>query len=599
MKILFLVLCMCSFHMHAQDMNQIYQEGKNIASSHANDSIAILKALDITQLPGYTPTLPQENYYKGVTQKGTDMEASAMGAVNQNDMANAVTDSFNNRSDFKINTNSETFRRLDVIAANGDAIMNGQDTEQTKCVLKPEECIYSWEEKKCLAGKKSSTVSCNRTIEIDLIPWKTESYSLYIRRLTKNARSVTVNLLNPDTCNNSINCYTILKDGAPAPPLVTPQNCSMVKLAIKDGKGQVLSERQSSCASPSIEFPAKSETYPNTQPGWVQSAFLTVEIYEENEFIFDSCISLRQREVEGFCRVKEPLHCIEPNETRVIENIPYTRACWREKAVFSCGGTEKNTCEDLIQKGCEQSSSTCKNDDKGQCNIWEKTYQCPVNNCTKNQLVCGKDTFCLDGDCDSHNLVPADESEFKKAVSILSAATEGAKDLDVTGNFVFKGKRLECSRVMLGAKNCCHEKGWGIDMNLFHCSDEEKQLGKARENRVVIPTGEYCFKRQNFPGGSVCVDHHQTYCVFQSRLARIVQEQGRRNQLGIGFGEGEFSNCTGLTPGQLQMIQFERIDFSEFYEDIRNRQNNPDYNKTARKVSERIKDFYAEGDDNA
>lgn len=592
-KTLFMMFCICTFTAHAENMNQAYQEGKNIANSHASDSIGILKALDVTQLPGYMPTLSQEQYYKGVTPKGTDLESASRSATNQNDMANAVTHSFNNRPDFKINTNSESFRRLDTIAENGDAIMHGQDTEKTKCTLKPKTCTYAWQEQKCLTGKKLASVSCTRKLEIELIPLKTESLSMYVRKYTNSSQPMQINLLKPDTCKTSINCYTLLKDGAPVEPLVISRDCARMKISISDAKGKILDERQTSCSSPAIELPS---TCIFGKCSYVQASLLTVEMYQEKEYLFDNCVSLKLREQEGFCRIKEPLHCVEPNETRVIEDISYTRSCWKEKAIYSCGGSTENTCENLVEKGCEQSASVCIREGNEQCHSWQQTYQCPVNQCTENQLVCGKDSFCLDGNCDSHDAIPADEQEFKKAVTILSAATEGARDLDGKGDFVFKGQRLECSRVMLGAKNCCREKGWGIDMNLFHCSDQEKQLGKARENNLVVPTGEYCFKRKRFPGGSVCVDHHQTYCVFQSRLARIVQEQGRRNQLGIGFGQGEFSNCSGITPNQLQMIQFERIDFSEFYQDIKNRQKKPDEQKTAEGIGKRIGDYYTRGE---
>lgn len=135
-------------------------------------------------------------------------------------------------------------------------------------------------------------------------------------------------------------------------------------------------------------------------------------------------------------------------------------------------------------------------------------------------------------------------------------------------------------------------------LELAQCSDAEKKLGKARENKLVVPTGEYCFKRKKLPIGSVCVDHHQTYCVFQSKLARMVQVQGRRDQLHIGFGQNKYSNCSGITPEQLQLIHFEAIDFSEFYEEVKNKQKQPDYQQTANGISQRLNQFYNQGDIN-
>ena len=221
-----------------------------------------------------------------------------------------------------------------------------------------------------------------------------------------------------------------------------------------------------------------------------------------------------------------------------------------------------------------------------------------MNQCTENELICGEEMFCLDGNCSAHDYSPLNEDDFKKSVSALSADSEASKNFDAKGNFIFSGQRLECSREIAGVKNCCRDKGWGLDLNLVHCNDMEKRLGKARENKLVVATGEYCAVRKKFPGGSVCIDHHQTYCVFQSKLARIIQEQGRRGQLGIGFGEGDHSNCSGITPAQLQLLKFENINFAEFYDEIKNKQKQPDYQQTVSGINRRLGDFYSQGNFN-
>jgi hypothetical protein len=42
-----------------------------------------------------------------------------------------------------------------------------------------------------------------------------------------------------------------------------------------------------------------------------------------------------------------------------------------------------------------------------------------------------------------------------------------------------------------------------------------------------------------------CIQKSQVYCVFDGKLARIIQEQGRRDQLGVKFGSGDSPNCRG------------------------------------------------------
>jgi conjugal transfer mating pair stabilization protein TraN len=215
-----------------------------------------------------------------------------------------------------------------------------------------------------------------------------------------------------------------------------------------------------------------------------------------------------------------------------------------------------------------------------------------------DEMVQGQKGFCLDGSCSNHDYEAAKDEDFKKGISALSSAAEASKNFNASSGYIFKGQLMECSNDIAGIKNCCRDTGWGIDLNLVHCTDHEKNLGLAKQNNRVVATGEYCYKRKKLPVGSVCVSRHKTYCVFQSKLARIVQEQGRRNQLNINFGWGQYSNCQGITPAQMQSIHFEGIDFSEVYQDIQNKQNQPDVDQATAKMSERFKDYYQQGEAN-
>ncbi|MFH1671884.1 MAG: conjugal transfer protein TraN [Pseudomonadota bacterium] len=60
------------------------------------------------------------------------------------------------------------------------------------------------------------------------------------------------------------------------------------------------------------------------------------------------------------------------------------------------------------------------------------------------------------------------------------------------------------------------------------------------------------------------------YCCFNSKLARIVHEQGRPQLQGdiSSWGGAESPNCRGFTPEEFQMLDFARIDLSEWYGDI-------------------------------
>ncbi|HBD7398690.1 TPA: type-F conjugative transfer system mating-pair stabilization protein TraN [Legionella pneumophila] len=601
MKRLIFIFLILSSQVNALDLKKAYQEGAQTGKSHANQSIDLLKGLDLNKFPGYQENLPQEHYYSGVTQENTGLEADSQRVVVDNESGKAVSDSFNHRSLYQVNPASESMQKLNQIAENGDAIIRGQNTDKITCSLKPKECHYSWQEKKCLMGKALGKLHCARNLRLELSPYKIENYTLYLRKKGKSTKpfKISVNFVQTDTCQQGRNpCYTIYKDQVTVPSIKLPDHCAMVKVTLADPKGLVVLQQTATCAKPSLTLSVGKCRNGGCKIPYVHTVTMTVEIDESKEYWDDQCQHLINKEHEGLCHLTEPLTCTEPNQTRVIGGVSFTRPCWKDRATYSCGDEGQNTCDGVINEGCEQTASICIKEEGGLCKTYQQTYQCPQNLCTENQLLCGDGAFCLEGDCATHEYIPANENDFKKAMSTLSAVSDASKDFDVNANYIFKGKLLECSTTMLHFKNCCSDSGWGVDLELAHCSDSEKKLGKARENKLVVPTGQYCYKRRKFPGGSVCTDTHETYCVFQSKLARIVQEQGRRNQLHISFGKDKHSNCSGITPEQMQLIHFEAINFSEFYDDIKNKMKKPDKGQTANGISQRLKEFYNQGDIN-
>lgn len=95
---------------------------------------------------------------------------------------------------------------------------------------------------------------------------------------------------------------------------------------------------------------------------------------------------------------------------------------------------------------------------------------------------------------------------------------------------------------------------------------------KAKAKKITVSVGDRC-DRQVL---GACIQKSQVYCVFDGKLARIIQEQGRRDQLGVKFGSGDSPNCRGITVPELQSIDFDKINFSDFYEDLMKNQKIPD-----------------------
>ncbi|WP_286088866.1 conjugal transfer protein TraN [Escherichia coli] len=101
-----------------------------------------------------------------------------------------------------------------------------------------------------------------------------------------------------------------------------------------------------------------------------------------------------------------------------------------------------------------------------------------------------------------------------------------------------------------------------------------------------VSVGEFCSKKVL----GVCLEKKRSYCQFDSKLAQIVQQQGRNGQLRISFGSAKHPDCRGITVDELQKIQFNRLDFTNFYEDLMNNQKIPDSGVLTQKVKEQIAD---------
>lgn len=94
--------------------------------------------------------------------------------------------------------------------------------------------------------------------------------------------------------------------------------------------------------------------------------------------------------------------------------------------------------------------------------------------------------------------------------------------------------------------------------SLTACTNDEQMLGMHKGANLSVYESETCTSRAL---GS-CLQYTDTYCSFNSVLAKIVNTQGKR-QLGL-----DVTDCTGFTIAQIGQLDFTRIDFSEFASSI-------------------------------
>jgi conjugal transfer mating pair stabilization protein TraN len=94
------------------------------------------------------------------------------------------------------------------------------------------------------------------------------------------------------------------------------------------------------------------------------------------------------------------------------------------------------------------------------------------------------------------------------------------------------------------------------------CDDEDYKTSTLSEGKLCYTYGTWCEKEESGVFGSTCVKYRTGKCCFNSKLARIINEQGRK-QLGL-----DMENCGGFTVAQIGELDWSKIDLSEFISDM-------------------------------
>lgn len=95
------------------------------------------------------------------------------------------------------------------------------------------------------------------------------------------------------------------------------------------------------------------------------------------------------------------------------------------------------------------------------------------------------------------------------------------------------------------------------------CDNEDYTTATKNKGKLCYAYGSYCASKQcTLWGSCTCTTHRTNHCCFNSKIARIINQQGKP-QLGIPL-----SQCSGFTPEQFVQLDFSQIDLSEFVSDI-------------------------------
>ena len=95
------------------------------------------------------------------------------------------------------------------------------------------------------------------------------------------------------------------------------------------------------------------------------------------------------------------------------------------------------------------------------------------------------------------------------------------------------------------------------------CTQSEQLHAMRRGKGLRHYVGSRCQKK----AGGTCLLKQESWVCFNSKMALIVQEQGRA-QLGIGWGTPEAPLTRGLTLAEFQKLDFSRMDLTGVIADI-------------------------------
>ena len=200
--------------------------------------------------------------------------------------------------------------------------------------------------------------------------------------------------------------------------------------------------------------------------------------------------------------------------------------------------------------------------------------------------TCGGVAYCVGSGCERVD-TPANAGFVDAATELNLVMEMGGAEFDRQSMRIFSGRLEFCTVRLLGGQNCCTDSGVFIEAGLLGCEVHEIELAEARAAGVTHYLGEHCAKRIL----GICRRRDREWCVFTSELGRILHEQARP-QLGIGW-----SHCDGFTVSQIQRIDFDRVDLSEFTSTLLDPNRPPgvslpEAGATGARMRERIGQYY-------
>lgn len=625
----FLIGLLFSSAVFATSMNEAFNQGRDVGKGNNGNAQQIMKDFQPNQIQGFQAHPQESQYYTGVKGGNPNLMAIGMNALENSESGKAIKDSIINNPKVKISQESDFIRSSNNIRNNAElisGIKGGQCVNQvlSKTLFSSHFCEkennieeicrsvphIKWNKKMDVVDSEVMILPSDIKLEIKNFGWEgvfkrrwkynklllkfsapknmiVKGFVLYVwnaRCLNPNNTPVggkwSFPLFLKNTLGISNGDEKLTLFGNTSGKYKSLGSCNFSDLGFENTvtyltdiqklkKGDLVVGEY---ISGNVLGPYVSE---GVNAGLIHFGVKLLgqseeEIYEPTLEWDSSC------DIENKDTIKLNEICTKGAETKTViyegKNYQIHSDCWEKEGKYLVSEASDNECKKYENNpNCTVGERECILQENGTCTRHRVKYQCQTTTKTDG-YICGDKFFCSDGSCS--DLEGSVNGDFGHAVSQLATLAQAGKDvgLDPEHLKAFSGKSMFCRKSGFGFSDCCKDSGWGNKAGLAKCNSEEKTLGQAKEKKLVVYVGTYCSRKVL----GKCIQRKSGYCVFDNKLARIIQYQGRSGQLGIGFGGAKNPDCRGITVDELQRIDFNAMDYSDFYDELNERTNLPD-----------------------
>ena len=599
-RLLLSLLLLCAQGVQADAVSDAYNAGSSYGKSNSGQGISGMKnTAPSGVIPGYTASPSQSGYYGGVQGGDGGISDKGQTELGQNNAGQAIISSGTTNPAVTIDPKAPFITTGKDAESTAGTVVNGTYDQCTdKVVSKSTFQNYTCDKDVAV------TQSCNRAVTIGGTYVTTQTnqtavintHDFSYSRVNLEVHATFTAPFTGDIQQASFNwtgyvarkaTVSVLGNSVTVPNRTsgsTTQNLSVSGYHINQGETitVVISIGNVSRASTFLDGIINEFNIGDDSMTLSMTAVTTVQTYQPQTNVQQACDdqSVGGQLISTQCTVGGG------DRTTTVNGQTYTvhSDCWQYTDTYLTTPASNGNCASLMSDAsCTVVGSLCTEQTAGQCSHQQVTYQCQQIYTSTGKL-CGGNYLCMSGDCDDTN--GAGDSSFDTAVAKLAGLASAGDDIvnDQINIKAFTGQALSCRKAMAGFSNCCVDSGWGNNAGLANCNSDEMAIGKAKAKKVVVSVGEAC----NRAVLGVCIQKKQVYCVFGGKLARIIQEQGRRDQLGVSFGSGDSPNCRGITVPELQAINFDLINFADFYSDLMTNQKIPNSSVMVQQVKDRI-----------